>query len=194
MISQWVKKSQSLENGIALINQLEDTKFDQFLRRIVAKCKLQDNEIFTEEEKVKLEKIFKMNEEKLLLTIKTIIYLFKKMLKFLFMPANLKLDLNNIGLNCEKADVFVKVWSTETRIALDELGTEKINDSVDSLTFPWKLNAELSSDFHKKCKVPKTYFTFAREEEELELELSHPDVYSVFLQFELIQNELDNLM
>ncbi|CAG9790866.1 unnamed protein product [Diatraea saccharalis] len=190
----WIKNSQSLTKGILVINQLEEAKFEQFLCRIVTKLKIQDTEFFTEEERRKLEKIFKINDENLLLAIKTILYLFKKMLKFIFMPANLKLDLKDLGLHSEKAEIFVKVWSSETRTVLNELGTTTINDSMDSLSFPWKLNAELSSEYHKKCKVPKTYITFASEKEELELELNHPEIYSVFLQFEAIQNELDNLM
>lgn len=164
------------------------------MRRIVAKLKVQDSQIFTEDEIQKLEKIFKVNEDLLQLAVKTVLYLFKRLLKFIFMPADLKVDLKNIGLNNDKADAFVKVWSSETRITLDEIEKDVIDDSGDSMHFTWKLNAELSSDYHKKCKVPKAYLSFSAENNDLELELTHPELYSMFLQFESIQNELDALM
>ncbi|KAI5651605.1 hypothetical protein NE865_00849 [Phthorimaea operculella] len=190
----WIKVSPSLKTGIVLLNQLEDAKFEQFLRRIVTKMKLQDTEIFTEDERKKLEMIFKVNEEQLLLAIKTVLYLFKRMLKFIFMPTDLKSDLDKIGLSNEKADFFVKVWSTETRSTLTEIGSESAIKDGDSFNFSWKLNAELSSEYRKKCKVPKAYVTISGKSEETEIEMTHPELYSVFLQFESIQNELDNIM
>ncbi|KAJ2949661.1 hypothetical protein O0L34_g15588 [Tuta absoluta] len=186
----WIRVSPSLKTGIVLINQLEDTRFEQFLRRIVTKMKLQDSEIFTEDERKKLEMIFKVDEEQLLLAIKTVLYLFKRMLKFILMPTDLKSGLDKIGLSNEKADFFVKVWSTETRSTLSEM---TIKDG-DSFNFSWKLNAELSSEYRKKCKVPKAYVTVSGKTEETETEMTHPELYSVFLQFESIQNELDNII
>lgn len=167
---------------------------EQFLRRIVAKLKLQDTQIFTEDESQKLEKIFKVDADTLQLAVKTVLYLFRRILKFIFMPADLKRDLKIIGLNSSKADIFVKVWSTETRSTLDDIGTEVVDDSSDTIHFSWKMNAELSSDFHKKCKIPKAYISFNMGKNDLELELTHPEIYSIFLQFESVQNELDNLL
>lgn len=184
----------SLSKGIAIINQFDETRFEQFLRRIVAKLKLPSPEIFTEEERQKLEKIFGIEQENLVLSIKTLQYIFKRMLKYIFMPTDLKNDLNTIGLSNDKADSIVKVWSAETRITLDQLGAVATDENNYSLNFSWKLNAELSSDFRKKCKIPKVYLSLARQKNETEIELTHPELYSLFLQFESIQNELDNLM
>lgn len=156
--------------------------------------KLQDTEIFTEDERQKLGKIFKIDEEILLLAIKTIVYLFKRLLKIIFMPIDLKNDLNKIGLNNEKADVIVKVWSTETRATLEDFGSEDINQNRETPNFSWKLNAELSSDLRKKCKIPKAYMSFPGQNDHTEIELTHPELYSMFLQFESIQNELDNII
>ncbi|KAM3965598.1 COMM domain-containing protein 10-like [Aphomia sociella] len=190
---QWLKLSSSLNKGFVIINQYEETKFEQFLRRILAKYKLQDTEIFTEDERQKLEKIFNVDEDNLLLSIKTILYLFKRMLKFIFMPNNLKINLTNIGLNNEKAEVIVKVWSSETRTTLNDMNSESIDGCEDTLNFSWKLNAELSSDYHKKCKIPKSYISLLGGKTDTEIELTHSELYSVFLQFESIQSELDNL-
>ncbi|CAH2230180.1 jg12525 [Pararge aegeria aegeria] len=49
----WLKTSPSLKKGIEVINQLDESRFEQFLRRIVVKLKLQDSDIFTEEERSK---------------------------------------------------------------------------------------------------------------------------------------------
>lgn len=185
--------SSSLSRGLATINKLDETRFEQFLRRIVSKVKLQDAEIFTEEERLKLEKIFNVDQENLTLSIKTLQYIFKRILKYIFMPNDLKNDLKCIGLGNDKADSIVKVWSAETRTTLNEIGTIA-NDQSESLSFSWKLNAELSSDLRKKCKMPKAYLTVARDNGEAEMELTHPELYSIFLQFESIQNELDNLI
>lgn len=184
----------SLQKGIVIMNKLEDTKFEQLLRRIVGKMKLQDTEIFTQEERQKLEKIFKVDEDSLLLAIKTMLYLFKRMLKFIFMPVDLKNDLDKIGLVNDKAEVIVKVWSNETRETLEELGSDGIDKYGENLNFSWKLNAELSSDYRKKYKVPKVYLSLNGENRETEIEMTHPELYSVFLQLESVQNELDNIM
>lgn len=184
----------SLQKGIVIVNKLEDTKFEQLLRRIVGKIKLQDTEIFTQEERQKLEKIFKVDEDSLLLAIKTVVYLFKRMLKFILMPVDLKNDLDKIGLGNDKAEVIVKVWSNETRETLEELGSDGIDKYGENLNFSWKLNAELSSDYRKKYKVPKVYLSVNGENRETEIEMTHPELYSVFLQLESIQNELDNIM
>ncbi|XP_022824570.1 uncharacterized protein LOC111355077 [Spodoptera litura] len=192
MECNWIKISPSLSKGVGVINQLDETRFEQFLRRIVAKLKLQSSEIFTEDERTKLEKIFGIDQESLVLSIKTLQYIFKRMLKYIFMPANLKNDLKGIGFNNEKSDSLVKVWSAETRTTLNELGS-KTNENSESLNFSWKLNAELSSDYRKKCKVPKAYLSL-RDTRDTEIELTHPELYSIFLQFESIQNDLDNLI
>ncbi|XP_026326238.1 COMM domain-containing protein 10 [Hyposmocoma kahamanoa] len=191
---EWIKASPSLQKGIVIVNKLEDTKFEQLLRRIVGKIKLQDTEIFTQEERQKLEKIFKVDEDSLLLAIKTVVYLFKRMLKFILMPVDLKNDLDKIGLGNNKAEVIVKVWSNETREILEELGSDRIDKYGENLNLSWKLNAELSSDYRKKYKVPKVYLSVNGENRETEIEMTHPELYSVFLQLESIQNELDNIM
>ncbi|XP_049871541.1 uncharacterized protein LOC126370619 isoform X2 [Pectinophora gossypiella] len=190
----WLKASPSLQKGIDTVNLLEDTKFEQFLRRIVAKMKLHNTEIFTAEERQKLEKIFKVDEEQLLLAIKTVLYLFKRMLKFIFMPMELKNDLLKIGLNDDKSEFFVKVWSTETQSTLSELGSETVAKHGDTLNFTWKLNAELSSEYRKKCKVPKAYLSINSPTEQNEIEMTHSELHTLFLQFESVQNELDSIM
>ncbi|KAJ8718424.1 hypothetical protein PYW08_002661 [Mythimna loreyi] len=194
MDCHWMKVSPSLSKGITIINQLDEARFEQFLRRIVAKLKLPGTEIFTEEERLKLEKIFGIDQENLILSIKTLQYIFKRMLKYIFMPIDLKNDLKTIGLSNEKAESIVKVWSAETRTTLDEIGSVVADETNDSLNFSWKLNAELSSDFRKKCKIPKAYLSLRGQMNETEIELTHPELYSIFLQFESIQNELDNLI
>lgn len=187
----WIKNSPSLAKGITAINLLDDSRFEQFLRRIISKMKLQDSEIFNEEEVEKLLKIFHVEKDDLVLSIKTLVYIFKRLLKFILMPINLKNDFQLLGLNNEKADIIVKLWSTETKTILDVLGSkEKPNDSLD---FTWRLNAELSSEYCKKSKVPKAYLSLSKEKKDTEIELTHSELYSMFLQFEAIQNELDNL-
>ncbi|CAB3244527.1 unnamed protein product [Arctia plantaginis] len=193
MDCHWLKLSPSLTKGLASINNIDETRFEQFLRRIVAKLKLQDVEIFTEEERLKLEKIFNVNQEQLIFSIKTLQYIFMKILKYIFMPNDLKIDLKTIGLDDDKAESIVKVWSAETRSTLNDIGP-LTNDQSDSLSFSWKLNAELSSDFRKKCKVPKAYLSLNKQDNNVEMEMTHPELYSIFLQFESIQNTLDNLI
>ncbi|XP_059056162.1 uncharacterized protein LOC131850028 [Achroia grisella] len=190
----WLKSSPSLNRGITVINQFEETKFEQFLRRIVSKLKLQDTEIFTEDERQKLEKIFNVSEENLLLAIKSILYLYKRMFKFIFMPLNLKSNLSDFGLSNEKAETIVKIWSTDMRATLDDLGKELIYNNEETLNFSWKLNVEMSSDCCKKSKTPKSYISLSGIKADTEIELTHSELYSVFLQLESIQNELDNLV
>ncbi|XP_023939324.1 COMM domain-containing protein 10 [Bicyclus anynana] len=190
----WLKTSPSLKKGIEIINQLDESRFEQFLRRIVVKLKLQDSEIFTEEEKSKLEKLFQINEEQLMLAVKTILYIFKRLLKFIFMPINLRNDLFSIGFNNEKTNFIIKVWSTETSVILNDMASSSKEKYEEDPIFHWKLNAELSSEYQKKSKIPKAYISFLGKDDNTEIEVTHQDLNSIFLQFEVIQNELDNLL
>ena len=156
--------------------------------------KQQDTEIFTEDEKSKLEKIFRINEEQLLFAIKTILYIYKRILKFIFMPVNLKNDLQNVGIEEEKVSCFIKVWSTETNFALNNLSSLTNEKYENNPNINWKLNTELSSEYHKKTKIPKAYITFSGKNDISEMELSHQELNSIFLQIESIQTELDNLL
>lgn len=108
------------------------------------------------------------------------------------MPVDLKNDLKTIGLSNDKAEFMVKLWSSETRGTLNELGMESVERN-NNLNFSWKVNAELSSDYCKKTKVPKAYLLLSQDNDNNEIELTHPELYSMFLQFEAIQNEMDNL-
>lgn len=173
---------------------MDESRFEQFLRRIVVKLKLQDSEIFTEEERRKLEKIFQINNEQLLLAIKSILYIFKRLLKFIFMPSNLRNDLLHIGFSNEKINFFIKVWSTETSVVLNDMASSSDEKYEDDPILDWKLNAELSSEYQKKCKIPKAYISFLGNSEETEIEVTHEVLNSMFLQMESIQNELDNLL
>ncbi|CAK1581136.1 unnamed protein product [Parnassius mnemosyne] len=194
MNCSWIKITQNLQKGILVINQLDDTKFEQFLKRIVIKLRLQDTEIFTVDERKKLQVIFKIDEETLLIAIKTIIYLYKRLLKFIFMPVDLQKDLMHIGFNNEKTEFIVKMWSLEISPTLSELASKESNKCGESLNFSWKLNTELSSSLQKKCKIPKAYLLISNEKEENEMELTHSDLYAMFIQLESIQNDLDNLI
>ncbi|CAK1542095.1 unnamed protein product [Leptosia nina] len=189
----WIKVSPSLSKGISIVNSLDEDKYEQYLSRIVTKLKNQESDhIFTEEEKKKLQKIFQVDADSLTLATKTTVYIFKKILKYIFMPINLKRDLLNIGLNGQKTDLFIKLWSTETSSTLGELTADK-DYFEDNPNFSWKLNAEISSGYHKKCKVPKAYWTVSGKRD-LEVELTHAELQSIFLQIESIQHEFDNLI
>lgn len=164
------------------------------MKRIVVKLKIQDLEIFSEDEKKKLEKIFKINEDQLVLAIKTIIYIFKRILKYIFKPVNLTNDLKMLGFNSEKTASIIKVWSIETSSTLNDLTSTTENKCQDNPDFNWKLNTELSSEYQRKCKIPKAYIKMSDKHNETEVELTHKEIHSLFLQIESIQNELDNLM
>lgn len=145
-------------------------------------------------EKRKLEKIFSINEEQLHFAIKTILYIYKRILKFIFMPVNLKNDLQNVGIEDEKVSCFIKVWSTETNATLHNLSSLTNEKYENNPNIHWKLNTELSSEYHKKTKIPKAYIAFCGKKSVSEMELSHQELHSIFLQIESIQSELDNLL
>ncbi|XP_014357516.2 COMM domain-containing protein 10 [Papilio machaon] len=192
MNCKWLKVTQNVQKGIQILNKLEDSKFEPFLKRIGTKLKLQEIEIFTEEEKKKLQVIFKVDEDTLMIAIKTLIYLHKRLLKFIFMPVNLHKDLINVGFETEKAEYIVKLWSSEVSSTLNDLVCNSLDKVGDNQTFSWKLNTELSSDIQKKSKMPKAYLSISNDKTEQDMELTHSDLYTMFIQFEAIQNELDS--
>ncbi|VVC99613.1 unnamed protein product [Leptidea sinapis] len=195
MACHWIKVTPNLQIGISLINSLEDNKFEQFLKRIVIKFKHQETDyVFTEDEQNKLKKIFKVDQDQLILSVKTSTFIFKKIYKFVFMPADLKSDLINIGFNDQKADTFVKVWSEETNLFLNQLSLNNAQYE-ENPNFCYKLSAEISSGYHKKSRIAKAYLKIKGEKNIVcETELTHGELHSIFLQFESIQNDLDNLL
>lgn len=184
-----------MKKGIEVINNLDGPKAEHFLKRIVTKVKTKNSEYFSENEKQKLENIFNLDESNLNLAIKTTIYLFKRMLKYVFKPAYLKSSLVSMGLNNEKTELFVKLWSHEMRIFCDQFSNDLTYNFGNELKVSWMLNAELSNEYQKKIKIPKAYISFETDNNcHQDLELTHSELYSLYLQFEAIQTELDTIM
>lgn len=182
-----------MSKGVELINPLDETKFEQLLKKISTKLKNSTSDIFTGDEKQKLGNIFKLEEGPLNLVLKTIIYLLRRMMKFVFKPMYLKNSLTSAGFNDEKANLFVKVWSADTKSMFDDLNIDDMNVGTD-LDICWQLNAELSSNYQKKVKVPKAYLSLSDENGSQDLELDHSELYSMYMQIENIQAEFDMMI
>lgn len=181
----------SLQKGIELINNLDENKSEQFIKRIAIRIKTKDSEIFSEDEKQKLETIFNLDGNDLFIVIKSVVYLFKRMSKFVFKPLFLKSDLISIGLNPKKTELFMKFWSQETSNFFDQCGEDLASTSENDINISWGLNAELSNEILKNTKVPKAYLCISKQNINLDLELTHSELHTAYLQFEALQNELD---
>lgn len=144
---QWITLNNRLQQGISLINNLNNKKYELLLTHIINSS---TDEYFTETELQKLQETLKLNENQLQLLLQSIAYIHKQSSKVILKPTELQRQLvETLGFEQEKAEVFVKEWSAEAKKDLGEFqNREKLNN------MSWELNLQVGSDMGNRQALP----------------------------------------
>ncbi|RZC43217.1 uncharacterized protein BDFB_001361, partial [Asbolus verrucosus] len=180
-----------LQGGVALINSLNRTKFSLLLKHIV---KSEKEELFTQEELVKLSESLKLDETNLQLLIQSIAYIFKQSSKVILKPTVLQEQLvEHLKFNPEKAEDFVKLWTEETNQVFD------LKNSHNLENISWELNIQTASTLCNKEQHLNTRLQMGlvsvdgKEKENVILELDEEELLHLYNVLENVQSKLDNI-
>ncbi|XP_059611809.1 COMM domain-containing protein 1, partial [Phlebotomus argentipes] len=179
---------------IQRINEQEDETFQQILN-FVYECKVVPNpEISVEEALKDLQDAVKLEDESLLMAIKTLSHVFKRALKFIMKPTSLHVDLIKVlGFEEKKADAIIKYWVQVQKPILDNLGTES-GQTKELEDVSWNLEVDLASEAREKEKNPVGVIQMKISTGDLvAMQCNHIQLSKFFDQLEEVTQELDNL-
>ncbi|GAB0097402.1 uncharacterized protein DMENIID0001_130390 [Sergentomyia squamirostris] len=190
----WIRVSKPLQECILRINELEDEKFTQILAFVYEFKVVQGSPENVEEALQKLLELTNLDDELLLMTIKTLSHVFKRALKFIMKPTRLQADLNKVlGFEEKKAEAVIKYWIQTQKTILDRLATDSgpTNELCD---ISWNLDVDLASEAKEKEKTPVGIIKLKTSDgDTITLEENHAQLSQFFDQLEEITQELDNL-
>lgn len=183
-----------LQECIQKINELQDETFQQILTFVYDFKVIQSPEISVEEALQDLQASTGLEDNILLMAIKTLSHVFKRALKYIMKPTRCQADLTKVlGFEEKKAEAFIKHWIRVQKPILDNLETEsgQTNELQD---ITWNLEVDLSSEAREKEKTPVGVIqmkTLAGDF--VVLKNDHSQLSKFFEQLEEVTQELDNL-
>ncbi|GIX68743.1 COMM domain-containing protein 10 [Caerostris darwini] len=195
MSTQMFVKSSRIQKAVALINDLDSSKFPLLLTRILQKLHLKE-EVFNKEESSKLEISLSVNQEQLKLILQTLTFIFQQAAYHLAKPTVLAHQLQSIEINEEKISAIVQAWIANAKTVIEKLkkktiAPKQMND------VNWELRLQSAQSSLSKLKNPIGIVELSLESnekiEKLQMEFSHTDLYSFYNQLELVQSQLDAL-
>lgn len=180
--------------GIKIINKLDDDVFTTVINYVHKNMSPDDND--DDRGLEELEQLVKVERQDFLLLIKTLSYILKRASTFIMKPTKLQQELKEkLQLHDNKIDVIMKLWIKNMKPILDNLET-KSTDSVRSNELEnvaWNLKVQLSSEPQQKEKTPIAHLQMTTtNEEQINLEINHMELFDLYNQLEAVQNELDS--
>lgn len=195
MAAQLFVKSQKIQKAVALINDLDGSKFPLLLLRILQKIHLKE-EIFTKEEEGKLMVALSVDPQQLELILETLTFFFEQATYYLAKPAVLTQQLQALGLNEEKVSGIVQAWISNARNIADKLKKRTVA-SKQLVDVNWQLRLQLAQASLQKMKCPMAVIELILNsndgDEKLQMEFTHDKLYALYNQLEVIQSQLDAL-
>ncbi|CAH0553662.1 unnamed protein product [Brassicogethes aeneus] len=190
MSLKWITLNDRLQNGAKLINSLPTNKFKIILTQIQSS----KGDPFTEEELTKLQESLKLNSANLQLLIQCIAHIFKQSSKVILKPTVLQKQLvEDLKLDEEKSEEFVKIWLQETK---NDFGN--FEDRLKLEDMSWEINLQTASKLCSKETKPNARIHFKlsdnhNKKDNVTLELDEEELLNLYNNLEMIQAKLDNL-
>jgi hypothetical protein len=179
-----------------LINGLEAGRFGVILGRILPKLHLKEESAFTPEEVEKLPAALKLEPKDVELVLDTSTFILQQTAYHLAKPAVLGQQLQKIGLEEDKIEVFVGAWSTQGKAVVEKLQSRTFYPKQLE-EVKWRLNLQLAQSTRTKMKLPNALFelsvTDGEKKDKVRLEFTHEELYKFYEKLETIQSQLDSL-
>jgi hypothetical protein len=111
-------------------------------------------------------------------------------------PAVLSQHLEKIGLEEEKIQVFVGMWTAHGKSVVEKLQSRTFYPKqLDEVK--WRLNLQIAQSSRTKMKLPNALFEFGikdgEEEDRVRVEFTHEELFKFYEKLETIQSQLDAL-
>ncbi|XP_017074261.1 COMM domain-containing protein 10 [Drosophila eugracilis] len=143
-----------------------------------------------------LERLVGVPRQDFLLLIKTFSYILRRISTFIIKPSLLQRELREkLQLEDEaKIDAILRLWVRETTPIMNNLASKRYESNVIE-DVAWKLNVEISSHCQQREKTPLAVLQMKTAVgEDINIEMTHPELLELYNQFENIQGELDAML
>ncbi|KAI8034775.1 uncharacterized protein LOC128264100 [Drosophila gunungcola] len=143
-----------------------------------------------------LERLVGVPRADFLLLIKTFSYILRRISTFIIKPSLLQRELREkLQLEDEaKIDAILRLWVRETTPIMNNLASKRYESNVIE-DVAWKLNLEVSSHCQQREKTPLGVLQMKTGAgEDINIEMTHPELLELYNQFENIQGELDAML
>ncbi|XP_041366953.1 COMM domain-containing protein 10-like [Gigantopelta aegis] len=188
----------SIKKAVALINDLESSKFPLLLSRITQKLHLKDERTFSEEEEEKLQRTFELSAPDLELILQTLEFILQQAAYHSAKPAVLTQQLQQLELAEDKVQAIVQKWTASAKETVQKLReTTLVPKQLEDVN--WRLNLQMAQANKSKLKIPNALFELGVKDqntetkEKIRLEFTHDELYAFYNQLETIQKQLDGL-
>ncbi|KAL7743098.1 hypothetical protein ACLKA6_015022 [Drosophila palustris] len=140
-----------------------------------------------------LERLVGVARADFLLLIKTFSYILRRISTFIIKPSLLQRELREkLQLQDEaKIDAILRLWVRQTTPMMNNLASERYESNVIE-DMAWKLNVEIASHCQQREKTALAVLQLKTGAgEDINFEMTQPELLHLFNQFEHIQSELD---
>ncbi|KAH8386998.1 hypothetical protein KR093_004012 [Drosophila rubida] len=140
-----------------------------------------------------LERLVGVARPDFLLLIKTFSYILRRISTFIIKPSHLQRELREkLQLQDEaKIDAILRLWVRQTTPMMNNLASERYESNVIE-DMAWKLNVEIASHCQQREKSALAVLQLKTVAgEDINFEMTQPELLQLFNQFEHIQSELD---
>ncbi|KAK1934487.1 COMM domain-containing protein 10 [Phytophthora citrophthora] len=178
----------------AALNAVARDKLSQVLTRVLEKMAANEAEVFTASEKEQLQSMLKLSEEQIDAVVNVSRGIFSDAAAFGQVDRNLFVDDDVLH-------IVEKTWRKRgSSLATQIASTQPLETPALTLQkTDWRLHLEMGSSKLKGQSQPTAIFQLglanmsssSNETETLDIELSHTELRSLFLQLNAIQTELD---
>ncbi|XP_003389279.1 PREDICTED: COMM domain-containing protein 10-like [Amphimedon queenslandica] len=189
--------SPSLKKAAGLINEANSDTFGKILSRTLQKLHLKTDSVFSEDEIEKLQGSLGLDSQDLELLLETTVFIFQQAAYNIAKVQVLQKQLQEIGLNEEKAGLFSQIWGSHGKLVVEKLRSHQFYPSQLEET-KWRLNLQMADSSFSRLKEPNAIFELTvsgkeKETEKIKLDFNHSELYQFYKQLESIQDQLDSL-
>ncbi|KAI8777323.1 COMM domain-containing protein 10, partial [Biomphalaria glabrata] len=179
--------SASIKKAIALINELDVTKFPLLLSRIMQKLHVKEERTFSEEEEEKLQNAFEISPSDLELILQTLEFILQQAAYHTAKPTTLGEQLKDLQLDDDKVSIIVEAWTTGARDLVQKLRDRTVHP-LQLEDINWRINLQMAQTTLSKMKLPNALFQLGIRndttglKENIRVEFTHEELYEFYNQ------------
>ncbi|OMJ88927.1 hypothetical protein SteCoe_9033 [Stentor coeruleus] len=186
-----IRLTNKLREAINIINSLDSSKLELFLERVLTGLQSPKRQIFSAKELSQLENILSLSPSSLQILIQASGFLFEQFAQLKL--SNLAENLEAIEIGDEQIESFQNVWSEGGTEFLMHLKDRAVSVPCLLEAFDWRLQLPLGSNYEMACQPEAELKLKLSNETVKSISLTKDQVLELFMNIEIIQNQIDSL-
>jgi len=193
--------TERLKAAISLINSVDARKLVHILQRVIKVLHSPTQESpFTPEEQEKLPRALQLNATDVQSVLDSCSLLFEQAAYFSLSEERLQMELETAGVGEQQIAAFSQVWGLEKDALLEKLSNSSVVPKVlDGVN--WRLHVAVArnNDSSSPVAAPRALFELKVKDNDLHtsenvhIEFTQEELFSLFNKLEAIQEQLDSL-